>query len=138
MPGERQHQVPELAERACARGDWEERPSPVPARERKVRTGETRVNQRRVEPEPNAPQLIRLVQHPFALDTTRCQPDPERGRPQRVQVHEQVREPFGGIMRRALEDGRRLPFPKPTDLHPQISRPARPALADWLLGREEG
>lgn len=132
LPGERLHQVPELADRTAARGEWQERPSPVPTRERTVRDGKVKVASRRVDPGPYAPQLIRLVQHPFVLDTVRSRPDPERGRPARIKVAEQGRDPFGQALRLALVEGHRLPFPSPTDLRPSPLRPARLPLSAWL------
>lgn len=139
LPGERQHQVPLLAERAGARADWPERPLPVPQRERAVRSGQVRASSRKVEAGPNAPQLIRLVQHPFVLETTRPRRDPERGRPARTHLSELVREPIGQALRQGLADARREPSTRPTSLHPDLRRPVRPGVAQWLgaAGREE-
>ena len=140
MPGERFHQVPELADRTAARGEWQVRPSPVPVRERALRDGKVKAASRRVDPGPYAPQLIRLVQHPYVLDTVRARRDPERGRPARVKVTDQARDAFGLALRLALADGRRLPFPSPTDLRPSAVRPARLPLSAWLgdQGGDEG
>ena len=137
LPGERLHEIPEMADRLCGRGEWQDRKDPVPPREYTVRTGQVRASLRRVEAGPNAPKLIRLIQHPYALDTDRCRADASRRRPERFQVHEVVRVPFGLALRDALADGVRAPFPRPTKLHPQLVRPRRLPLADWLRGREE-
>ncbi len=130
--GERLHDVPELIWRTVARNDWEDRPSPVPQRERAVRTGDTKVSAVRVNAGPNTPKLIRLRQHPFALDTARPVRDDSKGLPARIKVGDQVREPFGRAMALALQDARRDPFPNATSVHPPLPRRDRPSADAWL------
>lgn len=53
------------------RGDATERPDPVPARDQKALfTLTTRRAARLADPTPNAPLLIRIVRHPYALHPT--------------------------------------------------------------------
>lgn len=132
VPGESIQELPETAARIGQRADWKERPSPLPDRQRGVRTGEVRATTRRVDPAPNAPQLIRLVQHPFALDTVRSRKDPARSRPVRIQVRDQERPRVHMLLREALADGRRLPFPSPTKVRQPALREPLPQVKDWL------
>jgi len=140
LPGERIQELAETADRLGRRADWKDRPSPLPDRQRKTRTGEVRASSRRVDPSPNAPQLIRLVQHPFALDTVRPRKDPQRSRPVRIQVHDLERPRVQLLLRDALAEGRRLPFPSPTKVREPRLRQPRPRVMDWLrsVNREEG
>lgn len=137
VAGEHLGAIPIVAERVAARAQWEPPRPVVPQHERAARSGQVRPTRRTVDPSPNAPQLIRLVQHPFALETTRSKADPTKKRPERVRVGDQVRVPFGVSLRQALAAGQRQPFPMPTDLHPVVSRPARLALDAWLCARDE-
>jgi hypothetical protein len=41
-------------------------------------------------------------------------------------------------LQQAREAGRRVPFPKPTDSHPPITRPARLPIDRWLSGDSSG
>ncbi len=133
FPGERVQDERPGAERILKRGEWEERPSPLPDRQRATRTGQVRATSRRADPSPNAPQLIRLVQHPFVLDTVRARRDPSRARPVRLQVREQERPKVALILRDALQEGRRLPFPSPTEGRERVLRAPLPRVKDWLL-----
>ena len=130
--GQRVHQVPDMVYRLQARGDWQDPAPLVPQRQRAMRTGDVRAMRRRVEPEPNAPQLIRLVQTPFVLDTVRPVRDASKALPQRVQIGDQVREPFSAARLAAFEAGQRLPFPNATDVHPPHIRRPRPSADAWL------
>lgn len=60
-----------LVTRTMDRLDKEPRPSLVPERLRAVRTGASKSTARTATAAPNAPQLFRLVRHPFALDVVR-------------------------------------------------------------------
>ncbi|NOY25511.1 MAG: hypothetical protein GXP62_06515 [Oligoflexia bacterium] len=137
VAGEHLGAIPIVAERVAARAQWEAPRPVVPDRERATRSGQVRPSRRTVEAAPNAPQLIRLIQHPFALETTRSKVDPSKKRPARVRVGELLRVSFSVPLRQALAAGRRLPFPMPTGLHPVVSRPARLPLDAWLRARDE-
>jgi hypothetical protein len=60
-----------LVTRTMDRLEHEPRPSLVPDRLRTVRTGACKNAARTATASPNAPQLFRLVRHPFALDVVR-------------------------------------------------------------------
>jgi hypothetical protein len=95
IPGEGIGQADGLAH-LWTREDWEERPSPVPARDRaSTRSPVVRANKRLVAAGPNAPQMIRLIRYPFALATrrpARSQLIAELERPERRPYREQVEE----------------------------------------------
>ena len=83
----------------------------------------------RVEAAPNAPQLIRLVRTPFELDKgyfTRVSAG------ERAKLEPRERLNVAAELQQAREAGRRVPFPKPTDCHPPVARPARLPLDRWL------
>lgn len=60
-----------LVTRTMERLEHEPRPTLVPDRLRQVRTGACKAAARTASAAPNAPQLFRLVRHPFALDVVR-------------------------------------------------------------------
>ncbi len=97
-----------------------ERPSPVPARdEGELRTTKVRMVTRLAQAKPNAPLLIRLVRHPYALPTGRGKRVSYRGEDAaeqgktRVDWHAEVRAALADRERvrstSAVED-RPLPF----------------------------
>ena len=130
--GARQHTLPDMVYRIEERGQWSEPAPVVPERERSVRTGEVRNTRRRVDPSPNAPQLIRLVQTPYVQETARPVRDPSKGLPARVKLGDVVREPFSSAKDAALAANKRKPFPNATAVHPpHVVRP-RPSADAWL------
>ncbi|MCB9764000.1 MAG: hypothetical protein H6739_29790 [Alphaproteobacteria bacterium] len=99
MPGERQQGLSPLALDLAARGDRKV----LEPQERKARESHWDVAPRelhpRVRPEPNAPQLIRLVRHPYVQDTTRGRRAPYRDALPRLSTPEKLGHP----MREATE-----------------------------------
>ena len=134
MPGERVIEPRPVVTRLAARDRDIARKDPV-SQHREPVTYKTRRLQPRVEAEPNAPQLIRLVRTPFEL---------EKGYFKRISMGERAKlEPrerlnVAAELQQAREAGRRVPFPKPTECHPPITRPARLPLDRWLLGDSSG
>jgi hypothetical protein len=119
-----------LVTRTLARLEEDERPALVPERERAVRTGAVKTSGRLASPSPNAPQLFRLVRHPFALDVTRPVRGPS-GKQARVVREQQTLEQLSQRVRRTcvppreaavVVDGRRP------------ARAPRPSAAAWLEG----
>ncbi|RME25677.1 MAG: hypothetical protein D6798_08425 [Deltaproteobacteria bacterium] len=133
--GARLHQVPEMVWRIEERTEWEDPQPLVPERDYSLRTGDTRPFRKTAEPRPNAPQLIRLIQHPFALRPGRPVRDESKGRPARIRVSDQQREPFGRALAGALEQGRRPRWPSATAVHPPHPRRERPSADAWLQER---
>ena len=126
--GETLHQQRPVVEQVAARDRDISRPDPVSQHREPV---EYRIKKRYppVQAEPNAPQLIRLVRTPFALDKGYFK-RVDGG--ERAKVEKRERMNVGAELLKAREAGRRVPFPKPTDAHPRIARPARPSLDDYL------
>jgi hypothetical protein len=109
----------------------EPRPDPIPARDQKeLLNVRTRSPRRIAEAGPNAPQLIRLIRTPYAMDVT-------RGR--RITLIEaapaaQARQPFGTQTHAALEDWPSVgspspiqPRPRPFTVRPSADEPIPPA-----------
>ncbi len=134
--GARLHHTPEIVWRVRARAEWEDPKSPVPERDYSLRTGDTRPLKKKADPSPNAPKLIRLIQHPFALEPGRPTRDDSKGRPERIRVSDQQREPFGVALADALQQGHRPRWPNATAVHPRHVVRARPSAAAWL--QQEG
>ena len=87
-----------------------------------------------VDAGPNAPQLKRLIQHPYGEDTTR----PRAGEPWRQPLNTKLEViPFGTEKKAAFAAGARPRWPRVTRAvcGPE-SRP-RPSLSDYLQGGEE-
>ena len=88
-----------------------------------------------VNPGAHAPQLIRLVRHPYPMEPVSWKrlADSDRRPPERPE-----RELFQSALRAAVEDGRRLPFPRPTESHPPLPTRSRPDLQAWLVACKGG
>ena len=88
------------------------RPRRVQIRDPKeLRTHSVRSSRNVIEAGPNAPQLKRLIQHPYAQELSR----PKAGKPWRKRVESPVSpEPFGAEVRAAFEAGERPRWPKAT------------------------
>ena len=131
FPGERLHgRENPLLERAFDRLAVREPAVVLPDHDRPERFA-VRACRKRIEPRPNAPQLIRLVRHPFQLERGYFQrarrTDFSLVRPERVSVAEQV-----DAARRRPE---RQTFPRPTEVHPPLPRwgaSERPPASAWL------
>ncbi len=109
----------------------ESRPDPIPARDQKeLLNVRTRSPRRIAEAGPNAPQLIRLIRTPYAMEVT-------RGR--RITLIEaapaaQARQPFGTQTQAALADWPSVgspspiqPRPRPFTVRPSAEDPIPPA-----------
>ncbi len=117
-----------------------DRPSPVPARDSKeLRSPTVRMTTRTAEPKPNAPLLIRLVRHPYALDLARGKKVNYRGedatpgvRAARVDWHGDVRAALAErriVRSTSAVESRPLPFtvrPSRWDLIPSEPGAAEP------------
>lgn len=110
-------------ERAWERDRPLERPCPVPARDSgDVRQVKVKMTTRVAEARPNAPLLIRLVRHPYALDLGRAKKVAYRG--QDASTAPRERMDWHGEVRAALADRPRLrstsvePRPMPFTIRP--------------------
>lgn len=119
------------SEKIADRYERPEPTSPLPDRERSTRTGATRNTRGLADPKPNAPQLIRLVRYPFALDTVR----PTR-QTFLSPVERAERRPFDEEFKAALADAHVV-----RSTSPVVERPrpfaARPMTAAIIPPRKE-
>lgn len=106
------------------------KPRLVQGREpRDVRTHEIRASRNVVEAGPNAPQLKRLIQHPYTQELSR----PKAGKPWRQPLEPPMSlEPFGSGVRAAFEEGERPRWPKVTRDRVGLPHRERPSLAEYL------
>ncbi len=114
------------------------RPEMIPPRTVKVFEAKElpRHEQRRsrniVEAGPNAPQLKRLIQHPYAEETTYARP----GQPWRQRSETKLElVPFGTETRAAFEQGERPRWPRATRTHAGAQPRPRASLRDYLDAR---
>ncbi|MEL6344065.1 MAG: hypothetical protein AAFV53_13180 [Myxococcota bacterium] len=128
--GSRQLEPSPVAERARKRQVVKPSTVVLPDHLRPAR-GAVRAFRRQAEPGPNAPQLIRLNRNPFGMR----QAPFSRAKTSEFSLVRPERKMVGGIFRDALESGKRLPFPKPTDVHPRHQPRRRPSVNDWLLSK---
>lgn len=116
-----------------------ERPSPVPPRDTaELRTTSVRMNAHVAEPKPNAPLLIRLVRHPYALEVVRPKKVAYRGENgetgPRTSAHSRV--DWHAEVRAALAERERVRSTSGVELRP-LPFTIRPSL--WqLLPAEAG
>lgn len=95
---------------------------------------EVRKSRRIVEAGPNAPQLKRLIQHPYAEDTTH----PRAGKPWRQPLNTKLEViPFGTEKRAAFAEGARPRWPRATRSVCGPEHRPRPSLSDYLRGEGE-
>lgn len=95
---------------------------------------EVRKSRRIVEAGPNAPQLKRLIQHPYAEDTTH----PRAGKPWRQPLNTKLEViPFGTEKRAAFAEGARPRWPRATRAVCGPEHRPRPSLSDYLRGEGE-
>ena len=85
----------------------------------------------RVEARPNAPQLIRLVRHPFTVTAAPFQ----RQALEQLSLARPERETVAAMVGAAREKVEREPLPRPTDVHPPLEQRSRPSAAAWLAAR---
>jgi hypothetical protein len=86
------------------------------------------------QPAPNAPQLIRLLRHPFALEKGyfQRQSAPLRGaelRPERRGFREEVED--------ILHSSRRVESIRPTEIRTRLESRTRPSIDEWLSVMEQ-
>ena len=135
--GERLHRVRPVEERAEERRHREGPPQiEVPERYNGM-TFAVRKIRRMANPEPNAPQLVRLVRHPFALD---------RGYFSRRKVTDfdlarAERRPYREGFEAGMEAAQRRPLlQRPTEVHIRPEPRVRLSIEQWLRseGRQDG
>jgi len=111
------------------------KPSTLKAWEpKRLPTHATRRTRNVVDAGPNAPQMKRLIQYPYAQSTTHPRP----GKPWRQRLGATLElRPTGLSVQEAMADGQRPRWPKATRsvFGPQ-PRP-RPSVADYLNGQGE-
>lgn len=96
---------------------------------RASRGGQVRLARPRVEAGPNSPLLVRLIRHPYALDTVgfKHQSLPARG----VTLRE-ARRGYREELETALRAPRLEPWARPTDCRFRWEPRTRPTVSDWL------
>lgn len=126
--GERLHRVSPIVERAAERESREGAPViELPERYEGL-TFKVRSIRRMANPEPNAPQLIRLVRFPFALD---------RGYFGRTKLTDfslarLKRRPYREGFEAGMAAAERTAFPKPTECRARLQPRMRPSVDAWL------
>ena len=96
-----------------------------------IRTHSVRASRNLVEAGPNAPQLKRLIQHPYTQELSR----PKPGKPWRQPLTPPVAlEPFGSQVRAAFEAGERPRWPQATREYVGLPHRDRPSLDVYLAG----
>ena len=95
---------------------------------------ETRVSRNTVEAGPNAPQLKRLIQYPYAQSTTH----PRAGKPWRQLLKSTAIDvaPASAAVRDAMKEGQRPRWPKATRTVSGPQPRPRPTVADFLSQRD--
>ncbi len=129
IPGESFHEEPAYVGRLMDRAVAEERKDPV-SKHREPVVYKVRMRRVRVEPEPNAPQLMRVWRNPYEqpVDRLRRTGTAERARPKK---HKRIN------VAAALREGRRQErarFPKPSEVRMRLAPRERPSLDAWLRG----
>ena len=98
---------------------------------REVRTHSVRSSRKIVEAGPNAPQLKRLIQHPYAQEVVR----PRAGEPLRSPLERRMApEPFGAEVRAAFEEGERPRWPRATREVVGFTQRRRLSVDEYLAG----
>ena len=134
--GERLHRVRTIEVRAEERRHRQGAPQiEVPERYSGMTFSVRRIR-RLATAEPNAPQLIRLVRHPFVLD---------RGYFSRRKITDfslarAERRPYREGFEAGMAAAQRPAFPKPTEVHIRPQPRPRPSAEQWLSGegRKDG
>ena len=129
--GERLHRARQIEERAEERQAREGAPIIELPERYSGMTFAVRPIRRRANPEPNAPQLIRLVRHPFVLD---------RGYFRRQKLTDfslarAQRRPYREGFEAAMEKAQRPAFPKPTEARTRLQPRERVSVDVWLAGK---
>lgn len=88
-----------------------------------------------VQPEPYAPQLIRLRRNPFPLHPGYFR---KTGEGKRAKLEPELRNrPNVGELVTAARRAPRLAFPKPTECRMRLEHRARPSVDSWLSGGDQ-
>lgn len=88
---------------------------------------EVRNTKIRVTPEPNAPQLIRIVRKPYALDVVRG----KKVKLDKLVLEKRERVQIGAELRLAREEVKKVERPHPAR-RPRVGDRPRPDLSGWL------
>ena len=117
VPGEHLLGLTALVARLDARGRWQDPTPPVPDRSTYGRILRFRDVRRKVEPQPNAPLLIRIVKFPYAMHPDACM---------RIKLRKPYktspRIPFESIRRLSRLAASRLPSISPAGTRQRVGR----------------
>ena len=129
--GERLHKSRRVEERAAERASIQPPQLEVPDHSREL-LRKIRPSRKRVDPSPNAPQLIRLVRYPYVEDrgffTRRKSSD--------FSLKRFARRPYREGFEAGMEAAQRSSHPRPTSVHVRPTPRQRLPLRAWL-GEEE-
>ena len=132
--GERLHRIRAIEVRAEARQSREGAPLiELPERYNGM-TFKVRSIRRLASPEPNAPQLIRLVRYPFALDKGYF----SRAKITDFSLARTQRRPYREGFESAMELAQRPAWSKPSEARQRLQPRPRPSLDAWLEGGLDG
>lgn len=120
--------VPWVPEELFLRLEIEQRKDPVKPHREPFAFSQREVK-RKGDPTPNAPQLIRLVRYPFALNAASFKRDPAVSRKPEARAS----RPELPRMRDLRGESDRAPRPRATDRQGLEARP-RPSVDAWLRG----
>ena len=96
--------------------------------------GGTRGSQSRIRIDHYAPQLVRLVRHPYTERGTRMKKLEGTARTREQPV---ARERYRAELESMLSIDRSVEVLRPTSLHPRLEPRPRPSVAGWLGGQSE-
>ncbi len=130
-PGDRFHADRATVARAFARAEWEDRKDPVSTHKQPVEH-KVKPSSHLAEVAPYAPQLIRVVRHPFAMSGVAFKK--EAGVDRKL-VMRPTREPFGAAVAALLLE-ERAPFPKPSEVRDRLLPRERPSCEAFLKARK--
>ena len=132
--GERLHRVSPIAVRAAERQSREGAPVVELPERYEGMSFKVRNIRRMASPEPNAPQLIRLVRYPFALDRGYF----SRQKSTDFSLARSQRRPYREGFEAGMAAAERPAFPKPTDCRERLQPRVRPSVEEWLAGGDPG
>jgi hypothetical protein len=126
--GERLHRVSPIVVRAAERQSREGAPMIELPERYEGKTVKVRNIRRMASPEPNAPQLIRLVRYPFALDRGYF----VRTKTTDFSLVRLKRLPYRQGFEAGMAAAERTAFPKPTECRVRLQPRERPSVDAWL------
>lgn len=131
--GARLHRDSPIVERAASRSEVRPPTVEIPdhTRDTEVRI---RPNRRRADPHPNAPQLIRLNRHPFALHHGFF----ERHKLTTFSLVRPDRRPVAEMVSEARDAYVKVALIRPVELHIRPSPRPRPSASAWLSDQARG